>query len=430
MNKLIVEEAGQRRQFKIGQGTLTVGSGAEARLKLSSSDVADVHLEVEVREDGLLVRARPGVLPPRVHGVAFSGEKMLVPGEKLSLGSATLWLESENARAKVSPGEAVPRKKSVVRARKRTVKKGAPTWAVVSIVVTVGLVGLLILQKLLSESAAHEAGGMRGTIHAIRGHIDASQHDLALEKIRAARPDASIEERAVLDSFEREIRENLDAAQLVIDQGVGSRWMHTYLDNYEERYMEGKEPEPHVVRLFVKRLHEFKRRWPKHPKNEWVDRQLARQRGAVDLDAPPTWEDVAWEVRMMGLSKPRNYVEAFRVLESMYGKLDSSNEELELEARILKLEEERAEYHLERLRRAEDEYKKHGDAGKAVWWLVHDIIWIDDEGMADESAGILVKMPNVEGHLRGYKEKYPDRLDLVLRNGVVNAWAQKTGFVP
>jgi len=430
LNKLIVEEAGQRRQFKIGLGTLTVGSGEEARLKLSASDIAEVHLELDVREDGLLVRPRPGVQPPRLHGVSISGEKLLAPGQKLTLGGATLWLESEKAPARASTGGAAPRKESVVRARKRTIKKGPPTWAVASLVVTVGLVGLMVLQKLLNESAAHDAGGMRGTIHAIRSHIDASQHDVAREKIRAARPKASIEERAILDSLEREIQESQGAAQLVIDQMVGTRWMHTYLDNYEERYMEGKDPEPPVVRLFVKRLHEFKRRWPKHPKNEWVDRQLARLRGAVDLDAQPTWEDVDWEVRMMVLSKPRNYVEAFRVLKSMYGKLDSSNEELELEARILKLEEERAEYHLERLRRAEDEYKKHGDAGKAVWWLVHDIIWIDDEGMADESARILVKMPNVEGHLRGYKEKYPDRLDLVLRNGVMDAWARERDFVP
>ena len=43
MSKLIVEEAGQRRQFKIGEGILSVGSGAEARLKLVSPDIADTH---------------------------------------------------------------------------------------------------------------------------------------------------------------------------------------------------------------------------------------------------------------------------------------------------------------------------------------------------------------------------------------------------
>ncbi len=427
MSKLIVEEGGQRRAFKIGQGILTVGSGAEARLQLTSPDVAEIHLEIEVQESGLLVRPRPGVVPAKAHGVPITVEKLLAFGHKLSVGAATIWLESETGAPANVPHAPAPAPRSVVRAKKRRVKHGAPTWVIASGVLTGALVGLLVLQKLLEKSAQHEAGGSRGTINAIRGHIDASQLELAEKKIRLALQGASNQERLELESMKREIEAGYKHVQSVIDNGVGSRWMHTYLENYEKRYLEGKESRPHVVRLFVKRLKEFKERWPKHPRVEWVDRQLTRLR-RVDVDAEPTWEDVDWEVRLMVIGKPRNYVEAFKVLESMYGKLDSSNDEFELEARILKLKEEQAEYHKDRLYQAQDEFKKNKDDAKAVWWLVHSIIWIADDDMADEAAEILIKMPDIEGHLLGYDKKYPERLDLVLQNRVIEAWVRKTGF--
>jgi len=130
----------------------------------------------------------------------------------------------------------------------------------------------------------------------------------------------------------------------------------------------------------------------------------------------------------MVAGKPRNYAEAFAILEGMRGKLDSTDE-LALEARLLELSGERAEYHKDRLYQAQYEFEKNKDAPKAVWWLVHGIIWIGEEYMANEAAKYLVRMPDLAEHLRGYEEKYPDRLDLVLKNPVVAKWARETGFV-
>ena len=43
MVRLIVEEQGARRAFRLGNGVLLIGSGPEARLVLRSAGVAEAH---------------------------------------------------------------------------------------------------------------------------------------------------------------------------------------------------------------------------------------------------------------------------------------------------------------------------------------------------------------------------------------------------
>ena len=73
MVRLIVEEQGARRAFRLGEGTLKVGSGAAAQLRLQSGDVADVHAEIDWK-DGV-ARLRTYELPvgviTNIFGAAF-----------------------------------------------------------------------------------------------------------------------------------------------------------------------------------------------------------------------------------------------------------------------------------------------------------------------------------------------------------------------
>ena len=50
MARLIVEEGGKARRFKLNPGTLTIGSGESATLTLESSELAEVHAELEFDE--------------------------------------------------------------------------------------------------------------------------------------------------------------------------------------------------------------------------------------------------------------------------------------------------------------------------------------------------------------------------------------------
>jgi hypothetical protein len=65
MVRLIVEDAGERRAFSVGEGRLTMGSAPEAKLQLSAMGVAGVHAEIEVHGGKATMHPKPGVTPPR-----------------------------------------------------------------------------------------------------------------------------------------------------------------------------------------------------------------------------------------------------------------------------------------------------------------------------------------------------------------------------
>ncbi|HVS17659.1 MAG TPA: hypothetical protein VMT18_03580, partial [Planctomycetota bacterium] len=73
MTRLIVDDGGQRRAFKVQDGRLTVGAGPDATLRLQTGEVADLHLDLEVEGGRVTLRPRPGVTPPRVNGVPAAG---------------------------------------------------------------------------------------------------------------------------------------------------------------------------------------------------------------------------------------------------------------------------------------------------------------------------------------------------------------------
>ena len=46
MARLILDDGGKRRAFKLNPGRMTIGSGEGATLRLDSGDVAEVHAEL------------------------------------------------------------------------------------------------------------------------------------------------------------------------------------------------------------------------------------------------------------------------------------------------------------------------------------------------------------------------------------------------
>ena len=268
---------------------------------------------------------------------------------------------------------------------------------------------------------------MWASIQAAEEQLEAGNLDLAELKlrIRASRT-LTPEERERISALRDEIAGRREATDLILLNMRGSKYLDVRLKKYETKWLSGS-PEPAKVRLFLQRCREFRERWPQHEGLDWVGRQESRFLGFVDLRAAPTWDDIAWEIRYLAGQKPRNYRQAFALLDEFM--TDARGSEL-LEADELRqrLIEERVEYHRDRIYQAEFEFNRKENASLAVWWLLHSVIWIGDAEMADEAAGYLLKIPDLEVHLLGYRKTYPDRYQAVLQHPLVREFAREKGL--
>lgn len=248
---------------------------------------------------------------------------------------------------------------------------------------------------------------------------------LKLDRIPAASEMTPAEEERIASLREQIATRNADA-DLAVANLTGTKYLEVMLRKYERNWLAG-EPQPAKVRFFLKRLAEFRRRWPQHPDMAWVDRQESRFRGFVDLAAPPTWDDVAWEIKYCREQPVRDYKAAFELLAEFEPRASADEEELleELRAEMIP---ERAEYHEDRIQQARYEFDRKDDPAKAVWWLLNLTVYIGDEEMADEAATFLAKMPNLVGHLRAYEQQYPERYRLVLEHPIVRKAAEEQGL--
>lgn len=442
MVKLIVEEGGKRRAFRMGQGVLTVGSGAEARLKLASTEVAEIHFELELGEGGVTLRARPGVVPPRVGGQPLKGDGPLALGKKVEIGGARLWLEPEEGEAPAAAAPARPAARAPAastrpaaggtsrarRGRDPEASGGRPAWVVPVVVVGLCAIAFLLWIRTLGKASTDE-GMAHNKLRAAEQAVDRSLYDEALREL-AGIPAGSLtpDQAARKDALEQRIRTGKAESDLALANAAGTKYLDTLLKKYEGLYLQGS-PEQAKVRLFLQRCRTFRERWPKHPEMDWVERQERRFGGYVDMSAPLTWEDVSWQVRDLTDGMPRNYAAALGLIDELLTRVQG---EEATKARNLRdeLVKGRPEYATDRLYEARHQFEKYQDASKAVWWLVHNVAWLGDEALANESARFLVKMPDLEGHLLGYKLNYPERYAVVMKNPIVASWADEAGFAP
>jgi hypothetical protein len=459
MSVLVVIEGGEKRGFKISEGALSVGSGEAAGLRLSSADVAEVHAELLLEAGDLFVVPKSGVLPPRVQGVEVKQKTLVRPGQELRIGSAVIaWRPGEVATAPATPratvaavavpapgpkasakGQAAARRgrtparkarKGAVASRGRAERgvarsKGIPTWViVVGVLVGIGVVGTIVLKGMAGSLA--EAGKSSSAFHLRKAeeliaihNVDAAQEHVA--KIVADGFDPA--DQARLAAVKVKIQAELDDKELRWQNARGSDWFEFKLEDYEKRYLAG-DPSGPVIRVFLERCAEFRERWPKHPELVWVDRQEKRF-ASFDLARPLTWPDIEWKAKVLTNARPRNYKEAFELLEG-FGSTLTARERAPLDAFVNELKAARATYHQDQLRFARGEYQK-GNIDRAIEWLVQSVLWLGDETMADEAADILIRFDNAAEVLRGYREARPEDFELLMENAIVRRFAADNG---
>ena len=427
MTKLVLEEGGKRREFRLGAGLLTVGSGEGARLRLESSQVADVHLEIDIREDGVTVRPRPGVLPPKVSGMPKTEPFEVEPGRPITVGDVRFWVEREED---AGAGPAVRKSSARKVQRRQARKRGAPTWLIISGTLVVVVVAFLFVKKAFEGQAELGAGSVLATLNAVEEHVEHGNLEIAERKLDGIPAAQALGEAdaARVARLRTAIEEARGELALDSENLRGTKWFERMLERYEKKWL-GGNPQPHKVRLFLERAEEFKQRWPKHPRMEWLLRHERRFEGAVDLDAPLTDDDVDWQLKYLIDQETRNYAAALELIET-YMRTATEGELVEASDLRDEILAGRPEYHRARMEQAREEYEVKEDAAKAVWCLVHLVLWIDEDEMAQEAADTLVRIPDLDAHLRGYRREYPERFDALLEHPTIRAYARDKDLNP
>jgi hypothetical protein len=428
MTRLIVDEGGKRRAFKIQDGRLTVGSGPDAALRLASGDVADLHLDLEVAGGRVTLRARPGVTAPAVDGRPAAGPLELAHGASVRIGCATLRVEYEGqAPAPVPaprPAAAPKRPKSVVESRRarelHSSGRGLPGWAMALIVLAVVGAGGYFAARILTSKPTDNLGAA-ATFLRVHEDVKAGRIQAAADRMASIRRDGL--EPAVRVKYD-EAAAALAAAQSEVGESIanigGNEYLQTQLRNFESQRLAGKAERP-KVRVFLKRCAYFLERWPQHPEADWVRRMQERYGALYDPTSRTTYEDIAYEAETLTWANPRDYKQALEVVRRFADEEASVDDRAKALALLDTLTAQRAEWFSDRMQQARYEYDK-GQTGKSVAWLVMLIVYTGDEGMAAQAADQLVKFEGLAEWLRGYRTSQPDKYAVLRQQPALAAY--------
>ncbi|MCY3003958.1 MAG: FHA domain-containing protein [Planctomycetota bacterium] len=471
MTRFVVEEGGKRRAFKASEGVLTIGSGERAMLKLASPGVADVHAELVLSAGTVKLRPKPGVVPPMVGGASVAGEMLLPSGSVVTIGEASISVQDDDAPAAAAapapaaaPKQAAPvaakpsaaagtgkaKAKAPIPAGKKAPEREKEAWQrsnkeifkdksglkpahVLMILVPVAILAFFVINKFIGKGPDTAIAGPQQVFMARRalegGMWDQAEAAIALIEDRSK---LATEYQAELIEIEQKIVEGRKTMEVAAANAAGDQYLQVMLKNFESSRLGAKVERP-VVRVFLKRIAEFEKRWPNHPEMEWVHRKKERYAGMVDLNKPATFEDIDFEVKALTWDNPRNYREAFsltnRWLET--APTDDRGKGLALLDKLIK---ERDAWFEDRMLEARHQLKK-GQIGQAIQWLAILITYSGDNAMADKAAAELIKFDGYEGpgnvvvhldrELRGYRRTLPDYWKQMESNRVLAEWMKE-----
>ncbi len=437
MVRLVVEEAGERRAFKIGRGRVTIGSGEGAKLKLASPGVADVHAELEVDGDDVRLVPRPGVLPPEMAGRKLSGPAKLRHGMAVTIGDARLFVELEGqpgtgegaAERPVAPVRTS--NTSAGRRRRAGRKRGNP---VASLGITLGVVVVLAIvawKIAFPVFFAQDSAGIFQPaliVQKAEQYVEDARWDLAEGELDRLPVGDELPEstRRRVAQLREAIEDGRAANELHWHNQTGTEYFTTQLERFESSRLQG-QPERPKVRVFLERCRFFRETWPEHPKLDWVRRQESRFAGVVSLSDPMTLDDLAFKVESLTWAEPRQFGEALATIDAFLDDAGPSEAET---AEGLRAEtvQRRDEWVDDRLQQARYEFER-GDVAKSAAVLRALIVHSGDEAVADDAAARLVAFDDFEAIARGYRRHDPRRFDEMMEHPTVRAKALELGVL-
>lgn len=443
MQRLILEEGGAQRAFRVREGKLTIGSGASCTLRLASPDVAEVHAELEVTGERVVLLPRPGVMPPTVQGRPVKEPTAVPTGSEFRIGGARFLLQAEGQPAAAAPtAAAMPAVKPAVRSgggarassagparprrAPRKIQRGIPTWGLAAIVLVVVVIGFFLMRGLV-ESTGDTRGNPYERLRVAKECFEQSYNQRALDELADVDLELAPELRAEVEELRAKIQSHNETAELVEWNTRGSEFLETQIKRFFSDRMQGDNVPRERARVFVARCREFRRKWPKHPEVGWVERYQERFEPIAALDQPATFADVSFDIETLTWAKPRAYGKAFALLDEFDQRASGPDREAAKELRA-KLVTERQDYFTDRMLQAKYYWEKD-EPSKSVGELVQLIVYIGDEDMANQAASEMLELPRIDEHLLGYKNHYPDRWNELLQNPLVRAKAGELGLL-
>jgi hypothetical protein len=428
MTRLVVEEGGKRRAFKVGEGVITVGSGGAASLKLASSGVAELHAEIVVHEGVVKLRPKPGVTPPRLRGQPQPDEFVVPKGVPVQIGEARLTVDPPEPAAAPPKPAAAERKQWERSSRELYKDSGIKPQYVLLILLPIAIVLFFLFRKFWDQAPAPELSAA-AQINRAHGNLRAGMFDQAVQDLDSIPAADGLSEavQAQIADLRAQIEAGRAEEARTKEEMKGTQYLTSQLENYERERLQGKVDRP-AVRVFLKRLAEFERRWPEHPRMDWVRRMRERYGDMVDLSKPPTYEELEFEIKTLTWANPRDYVQALEILERWLEKAGGEERANGL-ALLDKTLEERQAWFTDRMYEAQHQYGKN-QLGQAVQWLTILIVFTGDQAMANQAAEELVKFDQLDQHLRGHRTTYPERWPALSSNPVIAAWLREHPLDP
>lgn len=429
MARLIVEAGGKARRFRLNEGEITIGSGEGATLTLPSAGLAELHADLVYSGDRAVLRLRRGVAPAVVGGVKRSGEITLEPGVAVRLGRASITLEGEDApapAAAAAPAQPGATRARVRRTQKRTIRKSMPSWLIVVLILSAVGVGYKIFESY-SADAVERGFSVKASEYRIQEAIREENFAAIFEELELVDQQADLdpEWKKRFEEHRRKAQEMQADAEQRVRNVKGNPIWETQLQRFvDERLSTPNRP---AARVFLKRIDQFRKDFPGHPQLGWCDRMADRFRAVAAMAEPPTFEDVAFEVKTLTWAMPRDYVQGFAILNDFVEDASPADRDKAL-ALIDELEEQRVEYFDDRMQQAKYLWEG-GQHGEAVEWLVQLVIKIGDEEMADDAARRIAASPGVEKALKGYRNDRPEVFAALMENEIVRKFAKTKGVL-
>ncbi len=454
MARLILEEGGATRRFKLSTGKLTFGSSDKATLTLTSDDVAAMHGQIEMGEDGAVLRIAKGVVAPKVGGRTLEGRHVMREGQVVAIGGAKLSVEydegegpgggSSGAAAGPAP---VARKgaasgarsgrtgggRTVKRERPRAKRSGVPGW-LVALLVLGGIVG--VGYAILGSTADNMAGDV------FNFDVRYNQADRIKDEDPAS---ARSDFRALLD-YELTLaqRTQVEKQILLLDDQLAnlddtarnsdaSGYLKMRLFDYSEKFPVTEDRS--YARLFVKRANKFIKDYPTHPDLPRLERLVRRVTPVAVLDEPAIYRDLEIEVKGLTAQKPRDYSSGFAAIEKFVAESNSVDNYEKAEQLKAELEQSESDFYEAQLDLAavvydRGKYPDKFNPGQAVADMITIITSCKNEAFKKDAATRITQITEVgPTFLRGYKRQQPDKWVKMMEVPVLKKFAQANGLV-
>jgi len=447
MAKLIVDDAGARKAFRLPKGRLTVGSDEGNTLRLVSEGVAARHLEIATTDTSSVVRVPADGAPVQLGGrtLAPGGQGEWAPGTELKVGGAVLRLEAEGVAAAPAPARGAPAaparagatagragasarsgggRTSAARtgggraaggSRRRggagdTDEQGRPKW----LMPAVGIV-LVVIVGAVYALFIHDTDRARyfvTDVAAVETHLESQNYELARRAYDplAASTKLDAAQRAKVDELGRKLAagESLrTGGGVLVTQGHA--WKGRYLDAFVTTHFAEEPYATGAVRVFADRVADFREFFPGHPADAELAAILTKVKASEVRAQPLTLADVEFyeHYHTDRVKSPKRFPLALAVMDQFLAKNPSGAEHDAVVAkRDARLAEQRT-VTLALIEKAQKAWSETNEGG-AVAALAEAVAYVAGGDLATQAAATFAALPNARAYLVDYRTKDPE----------------------